>query len=63
MHERTTPVDLIGSAEASDLLGIDRSTLTRKVARGEIEPAGRLGTSGALIFRRDAITRAKEGVR
>lgn len=60
MHERHPPVDLIGSAEACALLGIDRSTLTRRVARGDIRPAGKLaGPNGALIFRRDVIEAAK----
>lgn len=46
--------DLIGSAEACSLLGdIDRSTLTRWVQLGRIEPAMRLpGPNGAYLFRR-----------
>lgn len=46
-------VDAIGAAEAADILHVDRSTLTRKVKRGDITPIGKLaGPTGALIFDR-----------
>ena len=54
MH--TTPVEdperLIGSTEALDILGIDRSTLSRWVAAGKLTPAARLGdaVNAALVF-------------
>jgi predicted site-specific integrase-resolvase len=46
--------DLIGSAEACELLGgIDRSTLSRWVAFGKLTPAQQLpGRNGAFLFRR-----------
>lgn len=60
MHDRHPTDTLIGSAEACALLGIDKSTLTRRVARGDIRPAGKLaGPNGALIFRRDVIEAAR----
>lgn len=48
------PNDLIGSAEACELLGgIDRSTLSRWVAFGKLAPAQQLpGRNGAFLFRR-----------
>jgi excisionase family DNA binding protein len=46
-------VDLIGSAQACTLLGIDRSTLSRWVASGRLPLAMRLaGPNGALLFHR-----------
>jgi excisionase family DNA binding protein len=50
---------LIGSAEACEILGVDRSTLTRWVARGLVEAAQKLpGENGAYLFRRAEIERA-----
>lgn len=49
--------DLIGSAEACELLGgIDRSTLSRWVAFGKLSPAQRLpGRNGAFLFLRSDV--------
>jgi excisionase family DNA binding protein len=65
MHEghgmpQDTP-SLVGSAEACDLLRIDRSTLSRWVAAGKITPAQRLpGQNGAFLFReRDVLALMK----
>lgn len=56
-----TPAPLIGSAEACERLGIDRSTLTRRVARGEITPAQKLpGETGPFLFEPAEIDRAAE---
>ncbi|HMH92621.1 MAG TPA: helix-turn-helix domain-containing protein [Streptosporangiaceae bacterium] len=53
-----TTLPLIGSAEACELLGIDRSTLSRRVARGEITPAQKMpGETGPFLFQRDEIER------
>lgn len=42
---------LIGTAKAANLLNVNRSTLTRLVASGDITPAMRLeGRGGALLF-------------
>lgn len=52
---------LISSAEACELLGIDRSTLTRWVAAGRINPAWQMpGETGARLFRRRDIAALKD---
>lgn len=60
-NSRTMPPTtetLIGSAEACDVLGIDRSTLSRWVALGHIAPALRLpGQTGAHLFDRADVER------
>ena len=44
---------LIGTAEAAQLLGVDRSTLTRRVATGMLEPALTIpGYRGDFLFDR-----------
>lgn len=45
---------LIGSREVCEILQIHRSSLVRKIASGEIEPAGRL-SNGFWLFDRDYI--------
>jgi predicted site-specific integrase-resolvase len=53
----TKTPDLIGSAEVCERAGIDRSTLSRHVALGKIQPALRLpGPNGALLFERRAVS-------
>lgn len=42
----TASVTVLGSIEASKILGIDRATLTRWVASGRITPIGRIGGNG-----------------
>lgn len=43
---------MIGSREACQILGVDKSTLSRWVSAGRISPAGKLpGRNGALFFR------------
>lgn len=50
---------LIGSAEVCQRLGIDRSTLTRRVARGEMTPVQKLpGHTGAFLFEAAEVERA-----
>lgn len=47
------PLDLIGTAEAAALLGIERSTLSRWVALGRLQPTYRLpGPNGAMLYDR-----------
>jgi predicted site-specific integrase-resolvase len=47
---------LIGSAEASELLHIDRSTVSRWVKAGKLVPAVKgSGIRGEIFFRRDDI--------
>lgn len=49
------------SQEAADELGIDRSTLTRWVAAGEITPIKKLpGSRGAFLFSTQEVQRIKE---
>lgn len=50
MHNVPTP-GLIPSADACELLSVDRSTLTRWVASGRIKPAGKVpGKRGGYLF-------------
>lgn len=45
--------EIIGADEASDILGIDRSTLTRWVTAEKVTPLQKLpGEKGAYLFRR-----------
>lgn len=54
-HQSPTPT-LIGAAEACEILGIDRSTLTRRIQLGVLAPFAKLsGPRGAYIFELDAI--------
>lgn len=49
-------LDLIGSAEACQILGIERSTLVRWVQMRWLKPAGKLpGPNGAYLYRRPDI--------
>lgn len=44
---------LIGSQTVCAILGIDRSTLSRRIARGELMPLAQLdGPKGAFVFDR-----------
>lgn len=51
----------VGSTEAAAILGIDKSTLTRWVAAGEVEAAGRVSNrkNSAFVFTRAEIERVK----
>lgn len=47
------PSQLIGAAEAAEILGLERSTLTRWMQRGTIKPLTKLdGDRGAYVFDR-----------
>lgn len=49
-------VDLVSSAEAAELLGIDRSGVSRRVRDGELVPAKTLGgKTGAHLFERSDV--------
>jgi len=50
---------LIGSLDAADTLGIDRSTLIRWVAAGKLTPAVRVSdtATGAWMFKRADVER------
>lgn len=48
--------ELIGTVEAAELLGVERSTLTRWVQLGRIAEATKLpGSRGARLFRRSDV--------
>lgn len=50
MATTTTPT-LIGAPEAARRLGVDRSTLTRWVQAGRVDPYVKMpGKNGALVF-------------
>jgi excisionase family DNA binding protein len=52
MPKTPTP-DLISTTEACEILGIDRSGITRRVQMGRLTPALRLpGKAGAYLFHR-----------
>lgn len=53
---QTTPLDLIGSKDVCEVVGFDRSTLSRWVKDGTAVPVMRL-SSGAYLFTRDEATR------
>ncbi len=56
--------DVIGSAEACEILGgIDRATLVRRIARGELKPVTKMpGLSGVWVFNRAEVLRHKAEV-
>lgn len=47
------PENLIGTQEACDLLGVDKSTVSRWVAAGRLVPLGSIGR--AFVFDRAAV--------
>jgi excisionase family DNA binding protein len=50
------PSQLIGAAEAAQILGLERSTLTRWIQRGRIQPLAQLdGARGAYVFDRSDV--------
>jgi excisionase family DNA binding protein len=46
--------DLLTTAEVAERLGVDRSTLTRRVQLGRITPAARL-RNGAMLWHPDQL--------
>lgn len=62
MIDETAKVDVIGAAEASAMLNIERSTLVRRVQRGLVPTVGQLpGASGAYLFDRSVIAAMTDG--
>lgn len=51
------PDDLLTTTEALEVLGVDRSTLTRWVAQQKITPVLGGGKGQAFVFRADDVTR------
>jgi len=54
-----TTTELLSTAEAAEVAGKDRSTITRWVQSGRLTPAHRT-PGGILLFTRDAILAAAE---
>jgi Helix-turn-helix domain len=53
--------DLIGTTETAEILGLERSTIARRVQMGQMGYAGRLaGKRGAYLFRRRDVLRLRE---
>ena len=60
MANPSAGLDLLGSAEAAQLLGVHRATLTRWVTSGRITPAQKMpGDTGALLFERAEVERVR----
>lgn len=54
-------VELIGTVEAADLIGVNRSTISHWIAKGRIEPAQKLpGKTGVLLFTRSEVERVRD---
>lgn len=52
----TDSLDLVGTVEAAEIIGCERSTLSRWVALGKLTPAMQLGgPTGAHLFHRSDI--------
>jgi predicted site-specific integrase-resolvase len=52
--------DLVGSAEACETIGVDRSTLTRWVKSGKAQIVNKLpGQTGVYLFTRAEVERLK----
>jgi len=50
------PSHLIGAASACEILQIDRSTLSRRIAKGTITPLAQLdGPRGVFVFDRNDV--------
>lgn len=50
-----TATNLIGTAEVAEIFGVDRSTVTRWVSAGKLEPFH--ASAGGLLFERTQIER------
>jgi predicted site-specific integrase-resolvase len=60
MHNDLAAPNFLGSAEVCELIGIDRSTLTRWIQTSKISPAQQLpGPKGVYLFTLDEVERAK----
>lgn len=54
-------VELIGTAEAAQIIGVERSTLSHWIAKGRITPAQKLpGKTGVLLFPRKEVERVRD---
>jgi excisionase family DNA binding protein len=56
------PSQLIGAAEAAEILGLERSTLTRWIHARKIQPLAQLdGKRGAYVFDRADVVSLSQG--
>jgi excisionase family DNA binding protein len=56
------PSQLIGAAEAAEILGLERSTLTRWIQRKRITPLTKIdGARGAYVFDRADVVALAQG--
>lgn len=54
-------MQLIGTAEAAEVIGVERSTLSHWIAKGRITPAQKLpGKTGVLLFTRAEVERVRD---
>lgn len=54
------PPDLIGTAEAADIIGVERSTIAHWMAKGRIAAHLKLpGRTGAVLFDRAEVERVR----
>ena len=52
--------DLLSTVQTADLIGIERSTVSKMVREGRLTPAHKLpGPTGAFVFLRSEVMRAK----
>lgn len=55
-----SPDDLLATVEAADVLGVERSTVSRWVEKGRLVPAQKLpGNTGAFLFKRSHVEDVK----
>lgn len=51
--------DLLSTVETADLIGVERSTVSKMVREARLTPAHKLpGPTGAFVFRRGEVERA-----
>ena len=55
-----TQLDLIGTLEVAELLGVTRATVNRMVNEGTITPTGKIGARGIRLFTRSEIEKFAE---
>lgn len=56
--------DLLATVEAAQVIGVERSTLSRWIDSGRITPAHKLpGVNGAHLFRRSEVERVRDAYR
>lgn len=56
MHKHEPDAEYLTTAQVAQMLGVRVSTISRRVARGELVPAVKVpGKTGAFLFRRSDI--------